>query len=937
MKKIIAILTIVLSFFSLKAQIDLAHFSGIKSQGPIPQDLRLTLDELYAQDKQRARDYNDGKLKNRDQVLTASYRINKLTASGRVLYGDPLTQMLNRIADTLLCNYPELRKSIRIYTLKSPEVNAFMTGQGMLFVTTGLLAQVENESQLAFILGHEAIHYYNNHNWESITKQNKKSDRKSEADQEMIDFVRYHNRSHEMENEADSLCLELFYGRSPYVQNTVDGVFDVLQYGYLPFDEMVIDTNFFDTKYFHFSNDYFLETVAPITARDDYDDSKSTHPNLLKRRMACERILSGRKGGKPFVTTTAQEFSTLRDMARLECIRQDLIYAHYTRALYNSLVMLRYMPDNDYLAKAKAEALYGLSKFRNMTDNNDVVGDYKTKEGEIQQAYHFLRKVKTSELNMLAVRELWKAHKQFPQDANLTLMTSDAMKDLTRKHSMSVRSFTAVFDTVQVEEDTTSQVKSKYDKIKAKRKKQENSSRQIYFFTDLMEADPQLKPFMDDCMLHANDTAVVVDVMGKNMFIYAAEYLIGNEDHLKLEKSDKHENALRNQLTQVAEKEGLGVVDFSDQGLRQFTTAEQYNDFVSLNEWVNEFWQSRGKFNRKLTLQPEMNSLVQRYNADRINLTQVVNIENCHDRISGFQIYGLILFLPLEAPFLIADLSKGYEKTLVQSIYVDASTGELLSSKVYEYDLADADALVKGSIYDNMQCAKGKENSTFYGRHLMVGADMLLGINKIRNHDGVLALTSDNHRESLLQLRPRFSVEYLINQHYSVHATASWNKTMQKEYTTDSVRYDSYGGYDFYDIRYPETIRKHDIYSFGLGFRKYSQIAPVGTFWGITAQCHTSVLDTLNNPHLLDVEQPARQLAVGLNFEFGRNYVFRDFLVLNIGMNVGLVGALPFNPNELALSPKAHDQRWRNNYAFTQNLWLQNIFMFNIGLGFLPF
>lgn len=936
MKKVVAILTIVLCTFALRAQIDLTHFSGIKSQGPIPQDLRLTLDELYAQDKQRARDYNAGKLKNRDQVLNASYHINKLTASGRVLYGDPLTLMLNRIADTLFCNYPELRKSIRIYTLKSPEVNAFMTGQGMLFVTTGLLAQVENESQLAFILGHEAIHYYNNHNWESITKQNRKSDRKSEADQEMIDFVRYHNRSHEMENEADSLCLELFYGRSPYVQNTVDGVFDVLQYGYLPFDEMVIDTNFFDTKYFHFSSDYFLETIAPITARDDYDDSKSTHPNLLKRRMACERILGGRKGGQQFVTTTSQEFNTLRDLARLECIRQDLIYANYTRALYNSLVMLRYMPDNDYLAKAKAEALYGVSKFRNMTDNNDVVGDYKTKEGEIQQAYHFLRKVKTKELNMLAVRELWKAHKQFPQDSNLTLMTSDAMKDLTRKHSLSVRSFSDVFDTVQVTEDTTSQVKSKYDKIKAKRKKQDNSSRQSYFFTDLMEIDPQLKPFMNDCMLHANDTAVVVDVVGKNMFIYAAEYLIGNEDHLKLTKSDKHESALRNQLAQVAEKEGLGVVDFSDQGLRQLATAEQYNDFVSLNEWVNEFWQSRGKFNRQLTLQPEMNGLVQRYNADRINLTQVVNLENTHDRITFYQIFGSVLFPPIFAPFLIADLSKGYENTLVQSIYVDASTGELLSSKVYDYELADADALVKGSIYDNMQRAKGQENSTFMGRHLLAGADLMMGLNHRRDHDGILAFASDNHRQSLLQLRPRFNVEYLINQHYSIHATASWSKTMQNEYTT-SPSQEYYYGTVYYDTVYPESFRKHDIYTFGLGFRKYKQIAPVGTFWGITAQLHTSVLDTLNNPHLLDFDNKVRQLAAGLNFEFGRNYVFHDFLVLNIGMNVGLVGGLPFNPNKIALEPIRHDQRWRNNFAFTQKLWLQNIFMLNIGLGFLPF
>lgn len=936
MKRLLCLAVILCCGITLKAQTDLSHFSGIKSQGPIPQDLRLTLDELYAQDKQRARDYNDGKLKNRDQVLNASYHINKLTASGRVLYGDPLTLMLNRIADTLLCNYPELRESIRIYTLKSPEVNAFMTGQGMLFVTTGLLAQVENEAQLAFILGHEAIHYYKSHNWETITSRNKKTNRKDQVEQELLDFVRYHNRSHEMENEADKLCLELFYINSPYLQNTVDGVFDVLQYGYLPFDEMVIDTNFFDTKYYHFSSNYFLEDVAPITARDDYDDSKSTHPNLLKRRQACEHILSGRSGGQEFVTMNPIQFKNLRDLARLECIRQDLIYANYTRALYNSLVMQHYLANNDYLAKAKAEALYGVSKFRSMTGNNDVVGDYKPKEGEIQQAYYFLRKVKTDELNMLAVRELWNAHKHFPNDTNLTLMTQDAMKDLSRKHRFSQKSFIDKFDTLQTDTDTSSKTLSKYDKIKAKRKKQNYTNHQPFFFTDLMETDALMKPYMDSCMIHANDTVATMDSNSRNMFVYAAEYFVGNNDHLKIAKSDRRESDLRDCLVSVAKKEGLGVVDFSDQGLRQDSTDVQYNDFVALNEWVNEFWQSRGKFNRQLTQQPEMNALVSRYNADRINLTQVVNIENNHDPISVFNITGIFIFPPLFVPLIIADLATGYENTLVQSIYVDAASGKLLSSKIYDYKLADADALIKGSIYDNMQCAKGKEDATYMGRHLMMGADMMLGFNQGKDHDGFLAFASDESRYSLFQLRPRFNLEYLINQKYSVHATASWIKTMQEEAYTVIKHYDYYGtSYD--ETQHPKSIQKHDIYTFGLGFRKYAQIAPVGTFWGITAQVHTSLLDTLNNPHLLDYDDQVRQWAVGLNFEFGRNYVIHDFLVLNIGMNIGLVGRMPVDFSKFSFNPSSHDQRWYNNLAFARKLWPQNIFMLNIGLGFLPF
>ncbi len=352
--KVFFLLALALVGGNVMAQLDLNKFDGIKSQGPIPQDLRQTLDELYAQDKQRVRDFNEGKLKNRDKVLEASYYINKLTASGRVLYGDPLSQMLNSIADTLMKDYPELRKNIHIYVIKSPEVNAFITGQGMLFVTTGMIAQVENEAQLAFVISHETIHFYKNHNWETLSTQYKKGsgDQEEKARQEFANFVKYHNRSREMENEADSLGIEMFYRNSPYDKRVTDGFFDVLQYGYLPFDEIAIDTNYFDTKYYHFSNSCFLDSVAAITARDDYDDSKSTHPNLLKRRERCSELLSDMNGGNAFVVTTRQEFEQLRDLARMECIRQNIIYADYVRALYDIMVMQRYMPDNNYLRKA---------------------------------------------------------------------------------------------------------------------------------------------------------------------------------------------------------------------------------------------------------------------------------------------------------------------------------------------------------------------------------------------------------------------------------------------------------------------------------------------------------------------------------------------------------------------------------------------------------
>ena len=274
---------------SAQQKYDLNHFDGIKSEGALPSDLRLSLEELYSLDKQRVRDYNDGRLRNRDKVLAASYQINRTMVSGRILYGDPITRMVERIADTLLRNYPELRSELRFYTIKSPEVNAFATGQGMVFVCTGLVAQVEDEAQLAFIISHEIVHYLRNHSLEEISRRKHDSDDIDAETQEMRDFIKFHNRSREMESEADSLGLTMFYLPSPYFKDVTEGVFDVLQYGYLPFDEQVFDTTFFNAPYFQMPGEYFMSEVDPITARDDYNDSLSTHPNILKRRTRLGR------------------------------------------------------------------------------------------------------------------------------------------------------------------------------------------------------------------------------------------------------------------------------------------------------------------------------------------------------------------------------------------------------------------------------------------------------------------------------------------------------------------------------------------------------------------------------------------------------------------------------------------------------------------------
>ncbi|MDP1692434.1 MAG: M48 family metallopeptidase [Burkholderiaceae bacterium] len=57
---------------------------------------------------------------------------------------------------------------VRVYPVRTPLFNASMAPNGMMQVWTGLLLRVENEAQLAAVLGHEIGHYLQRHSIERL-------------------------------------------------------------------------------------------------------------------------------------------------------------------------------------------------------------------------------------------------------------------------------------------------------------------------------------------------------------------------------------------------------------------------------------------------------------------------------------------------------------------------------------------------------------------------------------------------------------------------------------------------------------------------------------------------------------------------------------------------------------------------------------------------
>lgn len=869
MKRLLLLLALTASL-AATAQQDLGHFSGLRSQGPIPADLRKNLEELYTEDKQRVRDYNDGRLANRDQVLRQSYFINRLTTNGRILYGDPITRMVEAIADTLLVDYPELRSELRFYSLKNATANAFTTGQGMIFVNLGLVAQCETEAQLAYVISHEIVHYYRRHNAEELAR--KKANPKDRNDQ-LAAFLRRHNRSFEMEHEADSLGLVLFYLPSPYYKQVADGVFDVLQFAQLPFDEVPFDTTTFNTPYYKLPSQYFLDKVGAITIDDNTDDSQSTHPNIRKRRARVGEMLIGHHGGSHFVTVSQQEFLYLRDLARMECIRQQLIDNEPVDAYYNSMVMLRSHPGNAFLLDAQAQALYTIA--RTMCKGGRIDNANKH-QGEIHQLYHLFSHLSPAEACFVALHQAWTAHQALPDNAHL-LGLCRSLAGTIHDECHHVRpDFSATFDTVPAADQAASA--GKYAHIRRKNSSSATNPAR-YAFTDLMQSDPSFVTFLDSSLVaQRKDTAAAE---GK-VFLFDPFYGVYDNanDEIRYRRSAALEEDLVGYVPQIARGLGIDIVDFSDPALRSHDDDLFYNDFVTLVEWTTEYLSRQDIPNNRLFTQPGMDAMSARYDAHLLSINNVLNVE-----YSG-------IFTS--------------DETYTHNRVIDTKAAQTLVSRTQSYWWKNSRNLINNEIHTTLQRAQGyKGPSGYFGRRMGVTAGVAVDFPLFNE-------PFERHPGKTVDLRPALGVEYVVKEDRSVALSFDYNGTQ-----FDCSR---------------DPLAHADILSLSLTYRFYSRTpAPMGRYVGVGLIGNRVALQPADPAATFTYLQPSYYRG-GIQCELGRNIMVGTRMYLNYGTRFNLTVANFSEPFE-----RWYDDSLVAVRKMNANLWMANILMFHINLGFLPF
>ncbi len=490
---------------SAKAQ-NSADYTPLKSSGALPEEFLKTARALSEEELGKIGNESDRTAKQQFTV-SSNYFLRDLLLSGNVLINDPLGLYVNKVTDELLKNDPELRKKLHIYVTKSPDVNAHAFDKGFIFINVGLLAQLENEAQLAFVLAHEITHIVKKHSISEYVENARLDNGTSNYEKgsyESRNLAKF-KFSKENESEADVEGLNMLK-QTAYSVKTVNGAFDVLQYSYLPFELVDFKKSFFEDEFLILPDTVFLKKTAGVKSNDDYDDTKSTHPNIRKRRAAIESDLKVEdESGRKKYLVSEDEFKKNRETARFELCRLYLLDRDYINAIYAAYILLEKYPDNVYLKKTVAKSLYNIAvnkssadrkKFDNNSGNSRLssrqysIPDYQNIEGESQRLYYMLDNLDSKELNTIALSYAYKAHKKNPEDKVLKAITDSLFSEMVNANSLFLSNFSkktkaelkSIGALKTVQPDTTVE-ESKYSKrtFMGKRNTRRNGASRKYY------------------------------------------------------------------------------------------------------------------------------------------------------------------------------------------------------------------------------------------------------------------------------------------------------------------------------------------------------------------------------------------------------------------------------------------------------------------------
>ena len=688
MKKIFA--TVLLIFVVLSGQSQsFENFERLKSEGPIPEDFLSTSTDKFNYDFEN----NLDKGVDKEFFINTRFFIDELLLSGKVIFNDPISEYISDIALHLLKDDFKTYNQLRFYTIKSNVVNAFATDQGIIFFTTGLISRLTNEAELAFIIAHEIAHHKEKHikegyiEKEELEKLVGKYKNKS-YDEFLLNLSRY-NRANEL--EADKKGAELFY-QSNYAPEGINGSFDILMKSHVPFENIPFENTFFNASPLKIPTDYFVEKVPDILMDEYKFELGGTHPNIITRKQNLEAD-STLQGGNQLFHFPEERFNNVRELARYETVRLNLLEGDYITAIYHiyCIKKLSGIKSNRFLDLSLIKAFYGIAKYHSADYYSGLKDHLVNFEGEIYKLYHLIAQLNKSQVNSIAFRHVYDISEHYQADSVFQIYRNEMAKtfilnptssiDSLRKESyanyLSNTENFIEFDVLDSIDRIYASELTDYEKLqlakkvrqleKTKTKLDYNTSFHLFAFTDIV-GDSLLNQSAEDfrqrdslSQAHGDKNIVIVDPKFES-------YNFKEKDHVG---SEATKIEMISYYTDDYEGLDLNRTLLDRKNLTP-TDVETFNDLALLSEWRNESIQT--EINMLPSSKDLMLNMEKKYGTRNFLFSGVYAFKGRHQFNSGHLVMmSMIVFIPVA----IFDLTVPHNYFEFIAFTINSTTGEV--------------------------------------------------------------------------------------------------------------------------------------------------------------------------------------------------------------------------------------------------------------------
>ena len=944
MKKILLAILVLCSVASFaQPQLSVNNYAPIESQGSFPADLKKA-----ANTPKSDKEYN---------LLLVS-----MLNQGRVLYGTEMNQYLDNIKEKLLVNHPQLQQEVHVYILQSTIVNAYSLPNGIVLVTMGMLAQVTNEAELAFVLAHEIAHYSEHHS---------KADNSKSKDKDAVSrYMRYHQFSREQEFAADRVGLLSFFKDSPYSYDILDGIFDVLLYADLPFDEIPFQRSEVETGFYQFPDNYFLKTVANIPDRSNMIDTLLTHPNVEKRRTLANGLVSkfSNEGRKRFVQPEEQ-FTRLRNVARFACIDRLLINHDYDKAIYNIHVMEQHFPDNAYLCRAKATAYYGAANHKGSGQTSSYMEPYRDVEGEQQQVNYFLSKMNRNEYAVLALRNAWTALQAAPGDEYLQNIAKDLINDIFVKNKMRFVDFcdypqgTTLEEIAKMGGDTTrpATTNSKYDRIKqqsvnAKVLPDPKFKTVNYMLVDI-HSDSLFKAWVNDAVVNAEMQAVLESVsdakIGNEKSVLVATpiyHIYDNYHHVKSSSADKRNaEQLQKLMCRALKRQKITPVTLTMDFSKPET--EKYNNFVKMRQW-NEDFTNAGGLDMRYHTSEYLDDIAAELGSRKLCFVHVTDAPGRGFFGNKLSLPWLVPMFPYSLPVVAAVLSLRQHDVDVNFRVIDVVDGKTEVSSRYSKSEVMRKAYVNGYVYQKVEDYVKPKMYNFLGNHVILNMEGYISPAWLNPNPVSSGWDISKGAQRYLGLNYFLTpnIELMVWKKGTVGVGYNYyNSPFKGSDCRLRIGHQYYGYTDWGEAELYGNIIAH---GFNAYYKQYvgNRFAPLGHYFKFifdgffyhykmdTEGIQIGILNTTQDPYEEIIENKGN--IFGLKIEYGYDFILLNRLKLTLGASLGTTFGgykVPFAriKDSSAIYYEESTLRY-DNYARTRILGAY-CFGLKLGIGFIPF